>query len=392
MQPASIYFDHAATTPIDPKVWEKMTDVLFNQNGYANSSAIHRLGILASTYIEKARQQILETLAASESELIFVSSGTEANNWVVKSLVETNKSKLQPHWILSRGEHSSLTKLVDWANSKNIKVTFLDLDENGKISLDQVESVLRRESCNLFSLHHANSETGVIQPIEALGKILRKYQVPFHVDACQSFLKTELKFSEWGISYITLSSHKIHGPKGIAGLVINKSSDLPPLLLGGGQEKGKRSSTLFTEGIVGFGEAVSLFTNESRQILRQRKNYLVSQLKLNLKNIVFNGDIENSIDSIINFQIPYFSGKELQKQLSRLGICVSTGSACHSSNKVPSPVLTAMGLSEPQAFSSLRISISKFTTQEEIDFLVESLLSLTTKKVTKNVPFKTRVA
>jgi len=371
----NIYLDNAATTPQDPRVWSKMHQFHFNEHGYANSSSVHALGIKASSAIEKTRGIVASSVSASPEEVIFVSGGSEANNWVVKSLCLEAKKKKEPfYWITTSTEHSSLFQLIDWVRSEGGDVALCPVNAAGQIELNKLDELFRKQKCHLLSFSHANSETGSLQDLPALTALAKERGILVHVDACQSFLKTEIPFQSWDIDYLVLSAHKIHGPKGIGALVKKNSAPLVPLILGGGQESGLRAGTLNTEGIVGFGEAVSLYQNADKEYLSRLKKKFCMKLAKTFPEAVIQGDLEKSVSSIINFRMPHSSGKKLMQLLSRKRVFVSTGSACDSGQKTPSRTLTAMGLSAEEALSSLRVSFSRMNTESELDIFFESLL------------------
>ena len=371
----AVYFDNAATSPLDQQVWEKMYSVHFEDQGYANPSSVHGLGVRSSSHIENARGIIVSSVSAQPDEIIFVSGGSEANNWVVKSLcLEAKKNKEPFYWVTTATEHSSLFQLIDWVISEGGNVALCPVDGAGRIELNKLDELFRIKKCHLLSFSHANSETGSLQDLPALTALAKERGILVHVDACQSFLKTEIRFQDGNIDYLVLSAHKIHGPKGIGALVKKNSAILVPLILGGGQESGLRAGTLNTEGIVGFGEAVSLFKNEDKEHISRLKKKFCMKLAEVFPEAVIQGDLERSVSSIINFRMPHSSGKKIMQLLSRKGIFVSTGSACDSGQKTPSRTLTAMGLSAEEALSSLRVSFSRMNTESELDIFFESLL------------------
>ncbi len=369
-----IYFDNAATTPQDPRVWSKMHQFHFEEFGYANSSSVHALGIKASSAIEKARSVIADAVQANSDNILFLSGGSEANNWVVKSLcLEAGKNKESFYWVTTATEHSSLFQLVDWVRSEGGNVTLCPVDRAGRIDRTKLDELFRAKKCHLLSFSHANSETGTLQDLSALTALAKEQGTLVHVDACQSFLKTGIRFQDWNIDYLVLSAHKIHGPKGIGALAKKSSAPLAPLILGGGQESGLRAGTLNTEGIIGFGEAVSIFTPEAQNLIHELKNGFCKRLSQVFPEVVFNGNGEQSISSIINFRLPGYNGKKVMQVLSRKGVFVSTGSACDSGQKTPSRTLTAMGLSAEEAFSSLRVSFSRMNEEEQVEVFMEEL-------------------
>jgi cysteine desulfurase len=352
-----------------------MYSVHFGDQGYANPSSVHGLGVRSSSHVEKARGMVAGSVSAQPEELIFVSGGSEANNWVVKSLcLEAKKNKEPFYWVTTATEHSSLFQLIDWVINEGGNVALCPVDGAGRIDLNKLDELFRKQKCHLLSFSHANSETGSLQDLPALTALAKERGILVHVDACQSFLKTEIRFQDGNIDYLVLSAHKIHGPKGIGALVKKNSAPLVPLILGGGQESGLRAGTLNTEGIVGFREAVSLFKKEDKEHISRLKKKFCMKLAEVFPEAVIQGDLERSVSSIINFRMPHSSGKKLMQLLSRKGIFVSTGSACDSGQKTPSRTLTAMGLSAEEALSSLRVSFSRMNTESELDIFVESLL------------------
>jgi cysteine desulfurase len=337
------------------------------EGGYGNASSVHAMGIRAATAIEMSREMIARRVNALPEEVCFLSGGSEANNWVVRSLFQKAQSKGKSfHWATTETEHSSLSKLIPWVQSLGGKVFLIPVDAKGHLSASFLEDILKKTKVDLLSFSQANSETGTLQPIKALAEILNQFQTQIHVDACQSFLKSKIDFGELNLDYLVLSGHKIHGPKGVGALVMKKESRLEPVILGGGQESGLRSGTLNTEGIVGFGEAVSLFQNEDQIHLENLKQFFINQLAAQLPQAILQGDFLQGVGSIVNFRIPGNDGKKLMQLLSRNHVYVSTGSACDSGSKAPSATLLAMGISGEEALSSLRISFSRMNTEVEV--------------------------
>ena len=373
----NIYFDNAATTPLDPRVWGRMYQFHFEELGYANASSVHSLGIKASTEVEKARCVLANAVQAQPQNIIYLSGGSEANNWVVKSLcLEAMESGNPFHWVTTATEHSSLFQLIDWVGDSGGNVSICRVDSVGKIDQKHLNDILHKGPIHLFSFSHANSETGTIQDLSALAAWAKKNGILMHVDACQSFLKTDIRFQDWNIDYLVLSGHKIHGPKGVGALVKKSSAPLVPLILGGSQEAGLRSGTLNTEGIIGFSEAVSFFTPEAQRYIHELKRRFCKKLTQVFPEVIFNGDWEQGISSILNFRLPGYSGKRVMQLLSRRGVFVSIGSACDSGRKAPSRALIAMGLSAEEAFSSLRVSFSRLNEETEIDIFGNLLVEV----------------
>lgn len=357
-----IYLDNSATTKPYKEVVEKMIFAL--ENDYANPSSLHKKGLEVEKNIKKIREDIARTLGVKEKEIYFTSGGTESNNSIIRGVLDKRKN----HIITTKIEHPSVLDTIKTLEKEGIEVTYLDVDSEGKIDIDSLKSSIK-ENTILVSIMHVNNEVGSIQPISEIGKYLKtlKEKVYFHVDAVQSFGKINFKLSKYNIDFMSVSGHKIHGPKGIGFMYIKESSKVKPLFTGGGQEFGFRSGTENIPGIYGLGEAIRI-TNENLdkniQKIDSLKNLLKSEILNNIENVKINSP-EDGVCHILNVSFLGVKGEVLLHYLEQKDIYVSTGSAC-SSKKKGSHVLNAMNLSKDEIEGTIRFSLSCFNTEEEI--------------------------
>lgn len=357
-----IYLDNSATTKPYKEVVEKMIFAL--ENDYANPSSLHKKGLEVEKNIKKIREDIARTLGVKEKEIYFTSGGTESNNSIIRGVLDKRKN----HIITTKIEHPSVLDTIKTLEKEGIEVTYLDVDSEGKIDIDSLKSSIK-ENTILVSVMHVNNEVGSIQPINEVGKYLKtlKEKVYFHVDAVQSFGKINFKPSKYNIDFMSVSGHKIHGPKGIGFMYIKESSKVKPLFTGGGQEFGFRSGTENIPGIYGLGEAIRI-TNENLdkniQKIDSLKNLLKSEILNNIENVKINSP-EDGVCHILNVSFLGVKGEVLLHYLEQKDIYVSTSSAC-SSKKKGSHVLNAMNLSKDEIEGAIRFSLSCFNTEEEI--------------------------
>ena len=369
-----IYLDHNATTPIAPEVLHIVTSVLRDQVG--NPSSVHSMGRSARVLLDEAREQVASLIGASPSEIVFTSGGTEANNLALLG-VALGIGKTGGHIVTSQVEHPSVLNPCRQLESMGFVVDRLGVDELGRIDLQSLENCLT-ESTLLISLQHANSETGVLQDIEKIGEIARKKGVLFHTDAVQSVGKIPLRVQDLPVDMLSISAHKLNGPKGVGALYLRKGSpDLFSPVCGGSQEKKRRGGTENVAGIAGFGKACELaqkrvdsleFLNLSS--LREHFYQLVSTL---ISGVEIFGDLENRLPNTLNLGFEAVEGDTLLISLDMAGVAVSTGSACSSGSGLPSPVLTAMGIPFDKINSSIRFSFGWSNTTAEIEKAVKIL-------------------
>lgn len=374
MHPTPIYLDYAATTPVDTRVADKMMRHLTMDGIFANpASRAHIYGWQAEEAVEEARNQVAELIKADPREIVWTSGATEANNLALKGVASGYKDKGR-HIISSVIEHKAVLDSCHWLESQDFELTYLQPNAQGVISPEQVQAAIRPDTI-LISLMHVNNELGVINPIHAIGEIARQQQVLFHVDAAQSAGKLDLDMRQMPVDLLSLSAHKMYGPKGIGALYVRRQPKvfLEAQIHGGGHERGMRSGTLPTHQIVGFGEAAQIalesMAEESLRILALRQQ--LWQGIRSLDGVVLNGDVDQRVAGILNVSFADVDGETLLMALKDLA--VSTGSACTSADLEPSYVLTALGVSREMAHSAIRFSIGRYTTAADIEIAIEKV-------------------
>jgi len=380
-----IYLDNAATTRVDDKVAEAMQKYL--TESYGNPSSLHFKGQEAKRGLDEAREIIAKAIGAKFKEIVFTGSGTESNNLAIKGLFWQNqKDKTgKNHIITTKIEHDCVLNSCKWIESQGGKVTYLDVDEEGFINPQEVADAITDKTI-LVSIIHGNNEVGTIQNLREIGKICHERGVLLHTDACQSFTKVDLNVKKDNLDLVTLNAHKIHGPKGVGALYIREGIKLTPLLHGGGQEFKIRSSTENVPGIVGFGKSVKIVGWGYVKNLTKLRDYFIKRVTEEIPNVSLNGATgDKRLCNNINLCFHNIEGEAIGSFLDVDGISVSTGSACSSKSLDPSHVLLALGKTPLEANSSIRISISKYTTKEELDYALEKLKK-TVEKLRKISP------
>ncbi len=377
-----IYFDNAATTKVDDEVLKVMLPY-FNEK-YGNASSVHFKGQEAKNALEKSRNVIAKSIGAKTHEIIFTSGGTESNNLALKGLFFANYPE-KNHIITTKIEHDCILNTCRWLEKLGAKVTYLDVDTEGLINLKELENVITNKTI-IVSVIHGNNEIGTIQNLEEIGKICRKKGAFFHTDACQSFTKVPIDVKKQNLDLVTLNSHKIHGPKGVGALYIRDGIKIVPLLHGGGHERKIRSGTENVSGIVGFAKAVEIAKKKDIEKMIILRNRIIDRI-LKIPNTRLNGSRERRLCNNINISFNNIEGESIGGYLENLGIFTSTGSACASHSLETSHVLKSIGLTPIQANSSLRISISKYTTEEEIDYFFDKIDNIV-NKLRKMSPIK----
>jgi cysteine desulfurase len=377
-----IYLDNGATTKVDPKVIEKMLP--FFTEKYGNASSSHSLGQEAKIALENARKIIAKSINAKPEEIIFTSGGTESNNLAIQEIAYTNKDRGN-HIITTNVEHKCVLNSCKFLEKDGFEVTYLKVDKEGFINPKELENAITDKTI-LVSIIHGNNEVGTINDLKALGDICKKYNVYFHTDACQSYTKTEIDVKKQNIDLITLNAHKIHGPKGVGALYIKEGTKIHPLIHGGGQEKGLRSSTENITGIVGFAEAVKQASNKKHIEHMTKLRDKLTQGLLKIPDTKLNGPQGNKrLCNNVNISFKSVEGEAIGGYLDQKEICSSTGSACSEATLEPSYVLTAIGCSHQEANGSLRLTLSRFTTEEEIDYTIKVIPDII-KKLRKISP------
>ena len=370
-----IFLDNNSTTPLDPKVLDSMIPFFLEKFGNS-SSKTHHYGWEAEAAVEIARQQISELINSNEDEIIFTSGATESNNISLQNITNSK----QNHIITMATEHKAILDICSHLEKKGIESSFLAPNKNGIIDLDKLKESITAKT-GLVSIMHVNNEIGVIQPIKEIGELCKKHNILFHVDAAQSYGKIDINVKQMNIDLLSISGHKIYGPKGIGALYINKKIKISPILFGGNQEKSIRPGTLPIPLIVGLGTASEIskkiMNDESKHILELR-NLLINKIKEKVPDVIINGDIEKRISGNLNISFPNLRGQSIVTSLSK--IAVSSGSACTSSIPKPSHVLLNIGLSKKHIQSSIRIGIGRFNTKNEILIAANNIIEAVKNK------------
>ena len=372
MDRKTIYFDHAATTPISSEVLEKMLPYL--KGNFGNPSSIYYLGRESKKAVEDAREKVAKAISANPREIFFTGSGTEADNWAIKGVAYSNKDKGN-HIITTSIEHHAVLHTCRYLESDGFEVTYLPVDENGLVSPDDVLKAIKPNTI-LISVMFANNEIGTIQPIGEIGKIAKEKGIIFHTDAVQAVGNVPIDVNELNIDLLSLSAHKLYGPKGVGALYIKKGVKITSFIHGGAQERGRRASTENVAGIVGLGEAIKIATENMEENNKKLLSLRDRTIEEVLKNIPFtrlNGDRQNRLPGNANFSFEFIEGESLLLMLDMKGIAASSGSACTSGSLDPSHVLLAIGLSHEIAHGSLRITFGKDNTHADIDILLNEL-------------------
>ena len=367
-----IYLDNSATTKPYKEVIDKMLYAL--STDYANPSSLHRKGVEVEKNIKDVRKSIAKTIGAKDKEIYFTSGGTESNNTIIRGVLSLNK-KRKNHIISTTIEHPSVLDTLKDLESEGYEVTYLQVDKHGKINIEELKKAIKPTTC-LVTIMHVNNEVGSIQPIQEIGKYLKslKEKVYLHVDAVQSYTKINFKPSKYNIDFMSVSGHKLHGPKGIGFMYIKENNRIKPILTGGGQEIGIRSGTENTSGIYGLGEAIRIIHEDldaKIEKIRKLRNLLKNEIIENIKDIKINSP-EDGVCHILNITFYGIKGEVLLHYLEQKGVYVSTGSAC-SSKKKGSHVLNAMGLTPKEIEGAIRFSLSDLNTEEEIKEAVKIL-------------------
>lgn len=367
-----IYLDNAATTRMYPEVLESMMPYL--TENYANPSSIYSFAGEANKAVNKARKTLAGVINAKPEEIYFTGGGSESDNWAIKAVAEAYEKKGK-HIITTKIEHHAILHTCEYLEKKGCEVTYLNVDENGSVILEELEAAIRPDTI-LISVMMANNEIGTIQPITQIGEIAKKHGVLFHTDAVQAFGHIAINVDAMNIDLLSASGHKLGGPKGIGLLYIRKGVKIGSFIHGGAQERGRRAGTLNVPGIVGFGKAAEI----SNDLLSQRINkqislrdYLIDRVLDEIPNSRLNGERNRRLPNNAHFSFRYIEGESMLLMLDGKGICASSGSACTSGSLDPSHVLLAIGLPHEIAHGSLRLTLSEDTTKEEIDYAVDEL-------------------
>jgi cysteine desulfurase len=370
-----VYFDNAATTRVKDEVIEEMQK--YYSELYGNPSSIYNFGQLAKKAVESSREKVARLLNSNPDEIYFTGGGSEADNWAIKGILSANEKKGN-HIITTKIEHHAVLHTCEYLEKKGAEVTYLDVDENGLIDLKQLEESIK-DNTVLISIMFANNEIGTIQPIKEIGEIAKKHDIYFHTDAVQAVGNEVIDVKDMNIDLLSLSAHKIHGPKGVGALYIKKGTRIHNLIHGGAQEKNKRAGTENVPGIAGLGRAADIAYNnfdQKREKLIKLRDRLIEKIDKEIPECQLNGHREKRLPGNVNFSFKYIEGESLLLYLDMEGISASSGSACTSGSLDPSHVLMSIGLPHEIAHGSLRLSLSDYNTEEDVDYTVEKLINV----------------
>ncbi len=367
-----IYMDNAATTKMKEEVLDEMMPYL--KDNYGNPSSTYSLGVRSKTAIDKAREVVAEKIGGTSREIYFTSGGSEADNWAIKGVAYANKAKGK-HIITSKVEHHAVLHTCEYLEKQGFEVTYLDVDEYGIVDPKDVKEAIREDTI-LITIMYANNEVGSIMPIKEIGKIAKEHKVYFHTDAVQAVGSLKIDVDELNVDLLSMSAHKFYGPKGVGALYIRRGVRIDSLIIGGGQERSKRAGTENIAGIVGMAKALELAYDgyeERNEKLSRLRDLLIDKVLKKIDYTRLNGHPTKRLPGNVNLSIEFIEGESMLLSLDMVGVAASSGSACTSGSLDPSHVLLAMGLSHEIAHGSLRLSLSEENTEEDIDYVVESL-------------------
>lgn len=373
------YFDHAATTPVREEVIKEMIPYFGIQ--YGNASTMYSLGRNAKKAMNISRKKIEHVLNADANEVYFTSCGSESDNLAIKGFAYANRNRGN-HIITSKIEHHAVLDTCKSLEKQGFKVTYLNVDKNGFIDLNELENAID-DTTILISIMFANNEIGTIEPIKEIGTIAKKHNITFHTDAVQAIGNVKIDVKELNIDMLSLSGHKFYAPKGVGALYVKKGIEFEKIQDGGEQENNKRAGTENVAEIVGMGVAIDLIYrdfDEYNKNLMELRNYFLNEIQSKIDNITINGDLEKRLSGNVNISFENISGGELLYELDKRGICASAGSACSTSNPMPSHVLMAIGLNSKLAENTLRITFGKDNTKKEVELLTNELEKIVNKR------------
>lgn len=367
-----IYLDNNATTRVAPDVLDAMLP--FFGEYYGNPSSMHSFGGDVATKIKEARESVADLIQATPDEIIFTSCGTESDSTAIRAAIESNPDK--KHLVTSRVEHPAIKNLYENLSKQGYRVTFVPVNKQGLLDLDYLYQNLSADTA-IVSIIWANNETGVIFPIEELSREIKSRGIVFHTDAVQAVGKIPIDVGNTGVDMLSLSGHKIHAPKGIGALYIRKGTKFSPFMIGGHQEKGRRGGTENTASIIGLGKAAELakkhLDEKGYRCVKELRDKLENTILEKVPNTIINGDRKNRLSNTTSIAFEYVEGEAVLLMMNEYGICASSGSACTSGSLEPSHVLRAMGVPFTAAHGSIRFSLSRYTTEGEVDFVLEEL-------------------
>ena len=375
----NVYLDNAATTKVKEEVVRRMIPYFCEE--YGNASSLYYIGRNAKKAIEDARQKVANLIGANKNEIYFTSGGSESDNMALKGIAYANVEKGN-HIITSKIEHHAILETCEFLETQGYKVTYLNVDKQGRINLEELKNSITDKTI-LISIMFANNEIGTIQQVEKISKIAHNNNnIIFHTDAVQAVGNIEIDVKKMGIDILSISGHKIYGPKGVGAIYINEGIKIEKFINGGKQEKNKRAGTENVAGIAGLGEACKLSKNNIKEHINKLKtlrDYYEEKVIENISDIKINGCIENRLPGNSNISFKDINAATLVLELDNKGICASSGSACSSGDSMPSHVLTAIGLNSNLSRGALRVTFGDFNTKEEVDYLIANLKEIINK-------------
>ncbi|QSX06431.1 cysteine desulfurase NifS [Sedimentibacter sp. zth1] len=374
-----IYLDNAATTIVKKEVVDEMIKYLGEYYGNP-SSGIYEIGRISKDAITNARQIISSFINADENELYFTSGGTESDNWAIKGVAFANQEKGK-HIITTKIEHHAVLHTCEYLKKFGFDITYLNVDKYGMVDLEELKNSIRPDTI-LISVMFANNEIGTIQPIEEIGKIAKEHKILFHTDAVQALGGVRIDVKKLNIDLMSMSSHKVHGPKGIGAMYLRKGVKIDNFMHGGAQERKRRAGTESVQNIVGFGKAVELLNKDfekSNEHIIALRDRLINGIQSNIEDVVLNGHLTKRLSNNVNFSYKYIEGESILLWLDMDGISASSGSACTSGSLDPSHVLLATGLDHGTSHGSIRFTIGDDTTEEDIDYVIQKMIEIVQK-------------
>lgn len=371
----NVYLDYSATTPVKEEVLQEM--IPYFTEKFGNPSSLYDRGLESKEAINNARKQVADLINADPKEIFFTAGGTEADNWAVFGVADKYKEKGN-HIITTKIEHHAMLHSCQYLEKHGYEVTYLDIDKDGRISLEELENAITDKTI-LISVMMVNNEIGTVEPIKEVVEIARKHNILVHTDAVQALGNIAIDVRKLGVDLMSVSSHKIYGPKGEGALFIRKGLRITPFVHGGGQESGRRSGTENLTGIVGFGKAAELAgKNFDKHVehCSSLRDYLADRILTEIPDTILNGTMDGRHPGNANITFKYIEGESILLMLNQYGICVSTGSACSSNSLEASHVLTALGIPVEMIHGTVRFTIGDFTTKDDIDYVVEHLKTI----------------
>lgn len=373
-----VYLDYSATTPVKDQVLEEM--IPYYKEHFGNPSSLYTIAQESKQALTNARNNVAKLINAQPTEIFFTAGGTEADNWALEGVLDAKKNP-KGHIITSAIEHHAIIHTCQYLEKKGYEITYVDVDKEGRVNPKDVESVIK-DNTVLISIMMVNNEIGTIQPIKEIAQIAKKHRITFHTDAVQALGNVPIDVKDLGVDLMSLSAHKIYGPKGVGALYIRRGTGISNIIHGGAQENKKRAGTENLPGIIGFGKAAELaYDNLDAHIkkITELRNYLIEQITSKIEDTSVNGSMEYRHPGNANITFKYIEGESILLLLDMKGISVSTGSACSSASLMPSHVLAALGIPVEVIHGTIRMSVGDFTTKEDIDYVVDSLIEIVDK-------------